>query len=236
MFEWITDPNSWLVLGTLTILEIILGVDNVIFLSLLVAKLPKSQQNKASRIGLSAAMLIRLILLSSIAWIMDLKNELFTFAEHAISTCALIFFFGGLFLIWKSTKEIYNLIFGNSNYHSSSVSSFTSSVIQIMLLDIICSLDSVITAVGLSDQLFIMITAVIVSFDIMIFAARPIVEFINTYPSVKILALSFLILVGLNLILESIQIKIPKGYIYFSMFFSTSVESLNWLRSRKKDK
>lgn len=236
MFEWIADPNAWLALGTLTILEIILGIDNIIFLSLVVAKLPKAQQNKARRIGLSAAMLMRLTLLASITWVIGLTKPLFTLAEHAISTRDLILFFGGLFLIWKSTKEIYDSIIGDENYHSSHVSSFASAIIQIMLLDIIFSLDSVITAVGLSDHLFIMMTAVIVAVGVMMFAARPIGEFVNNYPSVKMLALAFLILVGVTLMLESIQVQIPKGYIYFSLFFSISVESLNWLRSRKRNK
>ncbi|WP_342221404.1 TerC family protein [Candidatus Fukatsuia endosymbiont of Tuberolachnus salignus] len=233
MFEWIADPDAWLALGTLTILEIILGIDNIIFLSLVVAKLPKAQQSQARRIGLTAAMLMRLALLASITWVIGLTKPLFTVVEHDISTRDLILLCGGLFLVWKSTKEIYESISGDENYHSSNVSSFAGAIVQIMLLDIIFSLDSVITAVGLSDHLFIMMAAVVIAVGVMMFAARPIGEFVNQNPSVKMLALAFLILVGVTLVLESFQMRVPKGYIYFAMFFSIGVETLNWLRGKK---
>ncbi|MEQ9887184.1 TerC family protein [Pectobacterium zantedeschiae] len=235
MFDWIVDPNAWLALGTLTILEIVLGIDNIIFLSLVVAKLPKAQQNKARRIGLMGAMLMRLGLLASIAWVMRLTDPLFTLAGNEISTRDLILFFGGLFLIWKSSMEIHETVEGGSETHNSKVYSFFGAIVQIMLLDIIFSLDSVITAVGLSDHLFIMMAAVVIAVGVMMFSARPIGEFVERHPSVKMLALSFLILVGFTLILESFDVHVPKGYIYFAMFFSMSVEALNLLRS-KKDK
>lgn len=233
MFDWIVDPNAWLALGTLTILEIVLGIDNIIFLSLVVSKLPKAQQNKARRIGLMGAMLMRLGLLASIAWVIRLTNPLFTVLGNDISTRDLILFFGGLFLIWKSSKEIHETVEGSSEEHASQVHSFFGAIVQIMLLDIIFSLDSVITAVGLSDHLFIMMAAVVIAVGVMMFSARTIGEFVERHPSVKMLALSFLILVGFTLILESFDIHVPKGYIYFAMFFSMSVETLNLLRGKK---
>ncbi len=234
LFAWITDPNAWLALGTLTILEIVLGIDNIIFLSLVVAKLPKNQQNKARRLGLTAAMMMRLLLLASIAWLTHLIHPLFSWLGHAISARDLILCAGGLFLIWKASKEIHESIDGDEENLKSNVHSFWGAIVQIMLLDIIFSLDSVITAVGLSDHLFIMMAAVVIAVGIMMFAARPVGEFVARHPSVKMLALSFLILVGFTLILESVGIHIPKGYIYFAMFFSMAVETLNLLRSKKK--
>lgn len=234
LFAWITDPNAWLALGTLTILEIVLGIDNIIFLSLVVAKLPKNQQNKARRLGLTAAMMMRLLLLASIAWLTHLIHPLFSWLGHAISARDLILCAGGLFLIWKASKEIHESIDGDEENLKSNVHSFWGVIVQIMLLDIIFSLDSVITAVGLSDHLFIMMAAVVIAVGIMMFAARPVGEFVARHPSVKMLALSFLILVGFTLILESVGIHIPKGYIYFAMFFSMAVETLNLLRSKKK--
>ncbi|AUQ24415.1 TerC family protein [Dickeya zeae] len=236
MFDWIADPNAWLALGTLTILEIVLGIDNIIFLSLVVAKLPKHQQNKARRIGLLCAMLMRLCLLASIAWVIRLTNPLFSVFGQAVSARDLILFLGGLFLIWKSSKEIHETIEGGSEDHTSQVHSFFGAIVQIMLLDIIFSLDSVITAVGLSDHLFIMMAAVVIAVGVMMFSARPIGEFVDRHPSVKMLALSFLILVGFTLILESVAIHVPKGYIYFAMFFSMSVEALNLMRGKKSVK
>ncbi|KKI47504.1 membrane protein [Obesumbacterium proteus] len=234
MFEWIVDPNAWLALGTLTILEIVLGIDNIIFLSLVVAKLPKAQQNKARRIGLLAAMGMRLCLLASIAWVVRLTHPLFSAFGHAVSTRDLILLLGGLFLIYKAIKEIHETIEGSGEDITTNVHSFLGAIVQIMLLDIIFSLDSVITAVGLSDHLFIMMAAVVIAVGVMMFAARPIGEFVALHPSVKMLALSFLILVGFTLILESFGIHVPKGYIYFAMFFSMTVEALNLLRSKKE--
>ena len=204
LFAWITDPNAWLALGTLTLLEIVLGIDNIIFLSLVVAKLPTAQRAHARRLGLAGAMVMRLALLASIAWVTRLTNPLFTI-----------------------------FIEGEEEGLKTRVSSFLGAIVQIMLLDIIFSLDSVITAVGLSDHLFIMMAAVVIAVGVMMFAARSIGDFVERHPSVKMLALSFLILVGFTLILESFDIHVPKGYIYFAMFFSIAVESLNLIRNKK---
>lgn len=233
LFEWVTDPNAWVALGTLTILEIVLGIDNIIFLSLVVAKLPKEQQNVARRIGLAAAMLMRLGLLASIAWVVKLTDPLFVIFDQAVSARDLILFFGGLFLLWKASKEIYESMEGEEESIKTNVHSFFGAIVQIMMLDIIFSLDSVITAVGLSEHLFIMMAAVVIAVGVMMFAARPIGEFVDRHPSVKMLALAFLILVGFTLMLEGFQIHVPKGYIYFAMFFSMAVECLNLLRNRK---
>ncbi|PIJ49016.1 hypothetical protein BL250_16945 [Erwinia sp. OLTSP20] len=235
MFDWIADPNAWLALGTLTILEVVLGIDNIIFLSLVVAKLPERQQNGARRLGLLAAMLMRLALLASIAWVVQLTNPLFSLLQHTFSARDLILLSGGLFLLWKSSAEIHDTIDGSGEeQHNRHVHSFTGAIVQIMMLDIIFSLDSVITAVGLSDHLIIMMAAVVIAVLMMMFAARTIGEFVNAHPTVKMLALAFLILVGFTLILESFSIHVPKGYIYFAMFFSMTVEGLNLLRKKKK--
>lgn len=234
MFEWFLDPNAWMALATLTILEIVLGIDNIIFLSIVVSKLPTHQQSSARRIGLIAAMAMRLALLASIAWLARLTTPLFTIAEHMISARDLILCAGGIFLIWKASQEIFDTIEGEEDdFAQKPVSSFWAAIFQIALLDIIFSLDSVITAVGLSDHLFIMMAAVIISVLIMMFAAKSIGDFVERYPSIKILALSFLILVGFTLILESVQVHVSKGYIYFAMFFSMAVQVLNILRSKK---
>ncbi|AXF76780.1 TerC family protein [Erwinia tracheiphila] len=233
MFEWIADPDAWLALGTLTILEIVLGIDNIIFLSLVVAKLPERQQNTARRLGMAGAMLMRIALLASISWVIRLTNPLFTLMDHGVSTRDLILISGGLFLLWKSGFEIYETIEGSESEQKTNVHSFAGAIVQIMLLDIIFSLDSVITAVGLSDHLIIMMAAVVFAVLIMMFAARTIGEFVDHHPSVKMLALAFLILVGFTLILEGINIHISKGYIYFAMFFSMAVECLNLLRNKK---
>ncbi|XEH50318.1 TerC family protein [Edwardsiella tarda] len=235
MFAWIVDPNAWLALGTLTILEIVLGIDNIIFLSLVVAKLPKKQQNKARRIGLLAAMGMRLCLLASIAWVAHLVHPLFEIMGHPVSARDLILLLGGLFLIYKASKEVHETIEGNNDNLATHVHSFMGAIVQIMMLDIIFSLDSVITAIGLSDHLFIMMAAVVIAVGVMMFAARPIGEFVARHPSVKMLALAFLILVGFTLILESFAIHVPKGYIYFAMFFSMAVESLNLIRNKKSN-
>jgi len=233
LFAWITDPNAWLALGTLTLLEIVLGIDNIIFLSLVVAKLPAAQRNHARRLGLTGAMVMRLLLLASITWVIRLTHPLFTVFEHAVSARDMLLFLGGLFLIWKASKEIHESIEGDEEGLKTNVHSFFGAIVQIMLLDIIFSLDSVITAVGLSDHLFIMMAAVVLSVGVMMFAARPIGDFVDRHPSVKMLALSFLILVGFTLILESVSIHVPKGYIYFAMFFSIAVEALNLMRNKK---
>jgi predicted tellurium resistance membrane protein TerC len=211
-----------------------LGSTILFVLSLVVAKLPTAQRNYARRLGLGAAMIMRLLLLASIAWITKLTTPLFEIFSHSVSARDLILFLGGIFLIWKASKEIHESIEGEEESLKTNVNSFLGAIVQIMLLDIIFSLDSVITAVGLSDHLFIMMAAVVISVMVMMFAARPIGDFVDRHPSVKMLALSFLILVGFTLILESVSIHVPKGYIYFAMFFSIAVESLNLLRNKKK--
>lgn len=233
MMAWISDPNAWLALGTLTVLEVILGIDNIIFLSMVVAKLPKHQQNRARRIGLLGAMIMRLGLLASIAWIVHLTYTLFTLFGQAISLRDLILFSGGAFLVWKSSAEIHGTIAQQEEAGPASVNSFAGAIVQIMAMDMVLSIDSVITAVGLSDHLFIMMAAVIIAVCIMMLAAKPIGDFVAANPSVKILALCFLLLVGVTLILESVDVHLPKGYIYFAIFFSMAVESLNLLRKRR---
>ncbi len=233
MFDWIVAPDAWLALGTLTILEIVLGIDNIIFLSLVVAKLPVAQRAKARRLGLLGAMLMRLGLLASISWVIRLTYPLFAILDNPISIRDLILMLGGLFLIWKSCGEIHQTLEGSESSQHSNVSSFLGAIVQIMLLDVIFSLDSVITAVGLSNHLFIMMAAVVIAVGVMMFAARPIGEFVAHHPSVKMLALAFLILIGFTLILESVDVHVPKGYIYFAMFFSMGVEALNLIRNKK---
>jgi predicted tellurium resistance membrane protein TerC len=232
LFAWITDPNAWLALGTLTLLEIVLGIDNIIFLSGR-GQAPHRPARPRAPDRFDGAMVMRLALLASIAWVVKLTNPLFTVLGQEISFRDLILLLGGLFLIWKASKEIHESIEGEEEGLKTNVHSFLGAIVQIMLLDIIFSLDSVITAVGLSDHLFIMMAAVVIAVGVMMFAARPIGDFVDRHPSVKMLALSFLILVGFTLMLESFDVHVPKGYIYFAMFFSIAVESLNLLRNKK---
>ena len=222
-------------LVTLTFLEIVLGVDNIIFISILSGKLPPAQQPRARRIGLFGAMLTRILLLLSLAWMVKLTAPLFSVLEHEISGRDLILILGGLFLLAKSTFEIHDRLEAEEGHASRRVpASFTSVIVQIMLLDIVFSLDSVITAVGMADDLWVMVTAVIVSAAIMMIAAAPISDFVHRHPTVKVLALSFLLLIGLSLLLEGFEQHIPKGYIYFAMGFSVFVEMIN-LRIRAKE-
>ena len=232
--DWIADPEIWIALATLTFLEIVLGVDNIIFISILSGKLPPDQQPRARRVGLLGAMLTRVLLLFSLAWIVKLTAPLFEAFGHPISGRDLILIAGGLFLLGKSTFEIHDRLEGDEGHASKRVAaSFMSVIVQIMLLDIVFSLDSVITAVGMVDELWVMITAVIVSVAIMMFAAEPISAFVHRHPTVKMLALSFLLLIGMSLMLEGFGQHIPKGYIYFAMGFSVFVEMIN-LRLRRK--
>jgi predicted tellurium resistance membrane protein TerC len=231
--DWLTDPRIWIALATLTFLEIVLGVDNIIFISILSGKLPENQQPKARRLGLLGAMLTRILLLFSLAWIIRLTEPWFTVVGQEISGRDLILILGGLFLLGKSTYEIHDKLEGEEGHASKRVpSSFTSVLIQIMLLDIVFSLDSVITAVGMVDELWVMIAAVMIAVAIMMLSAEPISAFVHRHPTVKMLALSFLLLIGLSLLLEGFDQHIPKGYIYFAMGFSVFVEMIN-LRLRK---
>jgi predicted tellurium resistance membrane protein TerC len=231
--EWISDPQIWIALATLTLLEIVLGVDNIIFISILSGKLPPAEQPKARRLGLLGALITRVLLLFSLAWIVRLTAPLFTVLEVEISGRDLILILGGLFLLAKSTYEIHDKLEGEEGHGSARVaSSFASVIIQIMLLDIVFSLDSVITAVGMVRELWVMVTAVIIAIAIMMVSAEPISAFVHRHPTVKMLALSFLLLIGLSLVAEGFDHHIPKGYIYFAMGFSVFVEAIN-LRLRK---
>lgn len=234
--EIFLDPNVWIALVTLTAIEIVLGIDNIVFLTILVGRLPEHQRNKARVFGLSLAMLARVLLLLSITWIMQLTKPLFTAFEHAFSGRDLILLGGGLFLLWKSTFEIHGSLEGME--HRGPVkqyAGFASALLQIALLDIIFSLDSVITAVGLAKDVIVMVIAIIIAVGVMMFSAKAIGRFVDNHPTIKILALSFLILIGVSLIAEGMALHIPKGYIYFAMAFSIGVEMLN-LRMRKKTK
>jgi predicted tellurium resistance membrane protein TerC len=231
--EWLTDPQMWIAFLTLTALELVLGIDNVIFISILAGKLPQAQQQRARTLGLGLAMLMRIALLFSLSWIIRLTAPLFTVLTQEISGRDLILLVGGLFLIGKSTHEIHVKLEGEEGHASARVkSSFASVLIQILLLDIVFSLDSVITAVGMTDRLGVMIAAVIVAVLGMMVFAGPISRFVERHPTVKMLALSFLLLIGVTLIAEGLDQHIPKGYIYFAMAFSAFVEMLN-LRLRR---
>lgn len=237
MFEWITDPEAWISLATLAALEIVLGVDNIIFISILVGRLPERQRQSGRIVGLGLAMLTRILLLMSLAWMMKLTAPLFTVFNQEISGRDLILLIGGLFLIVKSSGEIKEAI--NHQDHNESERknkvSYLGVLIQIAVLDIVFSLDSVITAVGMASHLPVMILAIIIAVGVMMFAAKPIGDFVDTHPTLKILALAFLVLVGISLIAESLDIHIPKGYIYFAMGFSVVVEMIN-IRMRKRTK
>ena len=229
-----TDPAVWIAFATLTFLEIVLGVDNIIFISILSGKLPPDRQAQARRLGLVGAMLTRVLLLFSLAWIVKLTAPLFTLIGHPISGRDLILIFGGLFLLGKSTFEMHERLEGAEEHAGGRpAASFVSVIVQIMLLDIVFSLDSVITAVGMVDDVVVMVTAVIVSAGIMMVAAESISAFVHKHPTVKMLALSFLLLIGMSLLLEGFGQHIPKGYIYFAMGFSVFVEMIN-LRIRAK--
>ncbi len=226
--EWLSSPEAWVALVTLTVLEIVLGVDNVIFISILAGKLPQAQQKKARQLGLALAMFMRIGLLASLAWIVKLTAPLFSVLGHEVSGRDLILLFGGLFLIAKATFEIHDNLEGEVGHASARVApTLMSVIIQILLLDIVFSLDSVITAVGMADDLAVMVTAVVVAVAVMMIAAGAISEFVEKHPTVKMLALSFLLLIGLSLVAEGFQQHIPKGYIYFAMGFSVFVEMIN---------
>ncbi|MBI1424116.1 MAG: TerC family protein [Gammaproteobacteria bacterium] len=234
MFDWIFSPEAWIALATLTALEIVLGIDNIIFVSILVGRLPLAQRQKARMIGLGLAMLMRIALLLSLAWIMRLTTPLFTVLAQEISGRDIVLLVGGLFLIAKSTLEIHNALEGEEHAAKEALAaSLISVLIQIAIIDIVFSLDSVITAVGMAKHVPVMVLAIVISVIIMMFAARAIGEFVDAHPTVKMLALSFLVLIGVALVGEGLDLHIPKGYIYFAMAFSVVVELLN-LRLRKR--
>ena len=232
--EWLTDPQAWAALATLTALEIVLGIDNIIFISILVGRLPARQRARARTLGLLLAMGTRLLLLASLVWVMRLTTPLFSALGQDVSGRDLILLGGGLFLLVKSTSEIHTSLEGAAETRKhQAVASFAGVLIQIAIIDIIFSLDSVITAVGLAQQLAVMAIAIVLAVLVMMFAARAIGEFVDRHPTIKMLALSFLILVGTALIAEGLEFHIPKGYIYFAMAFSVGVEMLN-LRVRRQ--
>ena len=231
---WANSAEGWIALGTLTVLEIVLGIDNIVFISILAGKLREEDRARARRVGLSLAMIIRILLLLSITWVMGLTAPLFAVLGYEISGRDVILLVGGLFLIGKSTLEIHEKLEGVEGHGSARVAkSFVSVIIQILLLDIVFSLDSVITAVGMADDVAVMILAVIIAVGVMLLSSGAISEFVDRHPTVKILALSFLLLIGVSLIGEGLDQHIPKGYIYFAMAFSVFVEMIN-LRIRAK--
>jgi predicted tellurium resistance membrane protein TerC len=232
--EILADPQVWLAFATLTALEIVLGIDNIIFISILVARLPRGQQARARTIGLSLAMLTRILLLLSITWVMGLSADLITIGSFGVSGRDLILIGGGLFLLAKSTVEVHNSLEGEDEHREASVrAAFASVITQIAIIDIVFSLDSVITAVGMADHVEVMIAAVVVAVLVMMFLAGPIGAFVDRHPTIKMLALSFLILIGMALVGEGLGFHIPKGYIYFAMAFSVAVEMLN-IQLRKR--
>ncbi len=236
--EWLTDPQAWIALVTLTALEIVLGVDNIIFISILVGRLPEAQRQRARVLGLGFAMFSRIALLLSLAWVMTLTEPLFSIGKD-ISGRDLILIGGGLFLLWKSVHEIHNSLEGEADAPTTAAAvraGFAAVIAQIAIIDIVFSLDSVITAVGMVDEVPIMVLAIVIAVGVMMFSARAIGEFVDRHPTVKMLALSFLILVGMALVAEGWGYPIPKGYIYFAMAFSVVVEMLNIrVRARRQD-
>ena len=231
--EWISDPQAWIAFATLTTLEIVLGIDNIVFISILAGKLPQDQQNRARLIGLALAMIMRILLLLAIAWVIRLTAPLFALFGQEISGRDLILLAGGLFLVAKATYEVHENLEGHTDGQTARVpASFAAVIIQILLLDMVFSLDSVITAVGMADHVEVMVAAIVVAVLFMMVAARSIGEFVERHPTIKMLALSFLLLIGVTLIAEGLDQHIAKGYIYFAMGFSVFVEMLN-LRVRK---
>jgi predicted tellurium resistance membrane protein TerC len=234
MIELLSSPEAWIAFATLTALELVLGIDNIIFISILVDKLPKERREFARKIGLFMAMFMRIGLLLVLAWIVGLVAPLFTVLNHEVSGRDLILILGGLFLIWKSTNEIHQSLEGDESHGSSAVkATFAAVIVQIMIIDLVFSLDSIITAVGMVDDVRIMISAVIVSVILMMIFAGPIGRFVSDHPTIKMLALSFLVVVGVVLIAEGIDHHVPKGYVYFAMAFSLGVEMLNILRRKR---
>jgi predicted tellurium resistance membrane protein TerC len=234
--DWLTDPELWASLVTLTALEIVLGIDNLIFIAILAGRLPAEQQNRARRIGLALALVSRLALLASIAWLIGLTRPLFQLFGHPVSWRDIVLLGGGLFLLYKGTREIHHVLEGDGleDKEASARTSFVGVVAQIMLLDVVFSLDSVITAVGMASKLWVMATAIIIAVAIMLAASGPLAEFVQRYPTVKMLALSFLMLVGMTLIADGAGFHVPKGYIYAAIGFSVGVEALNQFAARRR--
>ena len=236
-FEWVTDPQIWASLITLMALEIVLGIDNLVFISILAGRLPEHQQSKARKVGLALALITRLMLLATLAWIVGLTAPFVTFGNFGLSWRDVILIVGGLFLLWKATVEIHAEMEGEEDEKGpgKAGTTFAAIVTQIAIIDIVFSLDSVITAVGMADQLWVMVVAVVAAVIVMLVAADPLSNFIAAHPTVKMLALSFLLLIGVILIADGMHLHIPKGYVYFALGFSVMVEALNtWVRRRRK--
>jgi predicted tellurium resistance membrane protein TerC len=236
-FEWITDPAIWASLITLMALEIVLGIDNLVFISILAGRLPEHQQSKARKVGLALALITRLMLLATLAWIVGLTTPFVTIGNFGLSWRDVILIAGGLFLLWKATVEIHADMEGEEDEKGPAKAGITFGAIvtQIAIIDIVFSLDSVITAVGMADQLWVMVVAVIAAVIVMLVASDPLANFIQAHPTVKMLALSFLLLIGVILIADGMHLHIPKGYVYFALGFSVMVEVLNsWVRRRRK--
>jgi predicted tellurium resistance membrane protein TerC len=232
--DWMLDPEIWASLLTLTALEIVLGIDNLVFIAILAGRLPAEQQNRARQIGLALALLTRLALLASIAWIIGLTQPLFELFNHPVSWRDVVLIAGGLFLLYKGTREIHHTVEGGGpQEHATGRTSLAGVVTQIMILDIVFSLDSVITAVGMANALWVMATAIIIAVAIMLAASRPLAEFVQRHPTVKMLALSFLMLIGMTLIADGAGLHVPKGYIYAAIGFSVGVEALNQMAGRR---
>jgi predicted tellurium resistance membrane protein TerC len=232
--EWLTNPEAWIALLTLTALEIVLGIDNIIFISILVGRLPREKRDKARILGLGLAMVTRIMLLLSITWVMRLTTPFFSVLGREISGRDLILIIGGLFLLWKSTMEIHESLEGEEETRTArAAAGFMAILAQIAVLDIVFSLDSVITAVGLANDVMVMVLAIMAAVVVMMFSSRSIGEFVDRHPTIKVLALSFLVMIGVTLIVEGFGLHIPKGYIYFAMAFSVTVEMLN-IRMRRK--
>ena len=236
-FEWITDPAIWASLITLMALEIVLGIDNLLFISILAGRLPEHEQSKARKVGLALALITRLMLLATLAWIVGLTQPFITLGTFGLSWRDVILIGGGLFLLWKATVEIHAEVEGEEEEKGPARAgvTFVAIVTQIAIIDIVFSLDSVITAVGMADQLWVMVVAVIAAVVVMLVASDPLANFIKAHPTVKMLALSFLLLIGLVLIADGMHYHIPKGYVYVALGFSVGVEALNtWVRRRRK--
>ncbi len=236
--DWFADPNAWIALATLIALEVVLGIDNIIFLSILVGRLPEHERQRARLIGLSLAMVMRVLLLLSIAWVMQLTAPWFTVLGRGISGRDLILIMGGLFLLWKSVHEIHNSLEvpqESAPGAPAAAATFGAMMVQIALIDLVFSLDSVITAVGMVDEVSIMVVAVMVAVGVMMVGSRPIGEFVDRHPTVKVLALSFLVVIGVVLVAEGFGTHVPKGYVYFAMAFSVVVEMLNIRMRRRRE-
>jgi predicted tellurium resistance membrane protein TerC len=235
MLELLTDPEAWLSLATLSVLEIVLGIDNIIFLSIVSARLPVEQQAMARRIGLGLALLARVLLLFSLTWMIGLTAPIFEVAGFAVSWRDIVLGVGGLFLIVKGTMETHHMLEGHGGEGVAGTATFTAVIIQIVLLDLVFSLDSVITAIGVAEHIPIMVAAIVIAMAVMLLAAEPTARFVNNHPTVKMLALSFLLLVGVALVADGLHFHIPRGYLYFAIAFSIGVESLNlWAASARR--